>query len=144
MSQDRPVAARVTRRLPAPAEEGFDAWLDPARVRRWMFPAETDELVRVAIDARVGGTYSFVVRRGEDEIEHLGEYLEIDRPGHLAFTWGVADEEGSDRVVVRITPLADGCEVTLTHELHPDWIEFRERTEAAWASMLESLADAVG
>jgi uncharacterized protein YndB with AHSA1/START domain len=31
-------------------------------------------------DARIGGSFSFVVRRQGEEIDHMGTYLEIDRP----------------------------------------------------------------
>ena len=132
------VQARVTRRFNGAPERVFDAWLDPDRVRKWMF--SNDEILHIEIDPRVGGVFSFLVRRGEEEIDHVGEYLEIERPRRLAFTWGVAGEEGSDGVTVELAPLGSGCELTLTHALHPDWSEYAERTEAAWAQMLDLLA----
>jgi uncharacterized protein YndB with AHSA1/START domain len=58
-------ASRVTRRFSAAPERVFDAWLDPEMIGRWMFgPALRDEeVLRIAVDARIGGSFSFVVRR---------------------------------------------------------------------------------
>ncbi len=33
------------------------------------------------------------------------------------------------------------CELTLTHELHPDWADYVDRTEAAWTQMLDVIAE---
>lgn len=138
MTPESPTRVSVTRVLNVPPQRALDAWLDPETIRRWMFPG--DEIVRVAVDARVGGSFSFVVRRNGTEIDHVGEYLELDRPRRLVFTWGVKDEEGSDRVVVDLVAQGTGCELTLTHDLHPDWAEFADRVQAAWSKMLDSLA----
>lgn len=147
MNTEPNVKARVTRRFNASPERVFDAWLDPEMIGKWMFgPAvREEEVVRISLDPRVGGRFSFVVRRQGQEINHVGEYLEIDRPRRLRFTWGVADEEGSDGVTVDIVPLEEsGCELTLTHELHPDWADFAKRAEDAWVKMLDALAATLG
>lgn len=141
-----PLQARVTRRFAAPRERVFDAWLDRELLGRWMFgPAVRDEeIVRLSLDPRVGGRFSFVVRRQGQEIDHVGRYLELDRPRRLVFTWAVAPSAGDgSRVVVEIAPLASGCELTLVHEMVPEWAEYVTRTAAGWASMLEGLAKVV-
>lgn len=147
MNTESHVYARVTRRFDASPERVFDAWLNPEMIGRWMFgPAiREEEVVKIAADARVGGTFSFVVRRQGVEIDHIGEYLEIDRPRRLVFTWAVApDRIDSSRVMVDIVPRGSGCELTLTHQLAPDWADYRSRTEEAWTKMLDSLAATLG
>jgi uncharacterized protein YndB with AHSA1/START domain len=134
--------ATVTRRFKASPERVFDAWLDPEKVMKWMFP--NGDIVRVEIDARVGGSFSFVDRREGEEIDHTGEYLEIDRPRRLVFTWGIPQYSPDfDRVTVEVVPLEAGSEITLTHELHPDWAEYLDRTENAWTIMLEAMTKAL-
>jgi uncharacterized protein YndB with AHSA1/START domain len=143
MSAELPAQARVSRRFEFSAERVFDAWLDPALLGRWMFgPGVRDEaVVRLTTDARVGGRFSFVVRRQGQEIEHVGRYLELERPRRLVFTWAVAPDPGEGSVVtIEITPLARGCELRLVHQLEPQWAEYLGRTEQGWRTMVEALA----
>jgi uncharacterized protein YndB with AHSA1/START domain len=143
------VSVSVTQQFSASAERVFDAWLDPERVRTWMFgPAyrEQEEVVQVSIDARTGGRFSFRVRRQGEEIDHVGSYIIIDRPRNLVFTWGVAGESENDfsLVTIRIVPDASGCELTLTHEMDARWADHADRTRAGWTRMLEVLAGTAG
>ena len=149
MSTKQSVSVEVTHRYSASPERVFDAWLDPEMIDGWMFgPSQRDEeVVRVTVDARVGGTFSFVVRRQGQEIDHVGEYLEIERPRRLSFTWAAAvvgEKPDASRVTVEITPLDDGCELTLMHELHPEWADFADRTRDGWGTILAALEKAVG
>ena len=120
MPVESPITVRVQRAYTHSPERVFDAWLDPALLGRWMFgPAIRDEeIVRLTVDPRVGGKFSFVVRRQGAEIDHVGEYLEIDRPTRLVFTWGTADNlPETSRVTIEIAPRDGGCELTLTHDM---------------------------
>lgn len=138
---DSAVKVRVTRRFTASAERVFDAWLDPSRARQFLFTDAAGEVVRVEIDRRVGGTYVIVDRRVEGDVEHTGEYLELDRPRRLVFTLQVPKYSDTvDRVAIDITPLESGCELTLTHELAPAAEEYASQTEAGWIGILSGLS----
>jgi uncharacterized protein YndB with AHSA1/START domain len=133
---------RVTRRYDAPQERVFDAWLDPDRAGKWLFATPRGQMVRVEIDARVGGSFVFVDRRNGEDIEHTGEYLEIDRPQRLVFTFHVPKySKDSTRVIIDIVPRNGGCELALTHEnVLPD---YSSRTEAGWILILDNLDESL-
>jgi uncharacterized protein YndB with AHSA1/START domain len=133
------VRARVTRRFRASAEDVFDAWLNPDMTRQWFAP-ELGEMTRVEIDARVGGTFWLVQRRGADEAQHTGEYLELDRPRRLVFTWRTPPLTETSRVIVEIAPTGEGCELTLTHEMDRQWAAFVDRAAGAWQKMADAIA----
>src|SRR5262245_5071315 len=135
-----PIKVTVIRRFNNAPERVFDAWLDPEMLAHWMFGSgvRNEVIVRLATDARIDGCFSFLVRRDGQEIDHVGTYLEIERPNRLVFTWGIGEAEAS-RVTVEIVRCEAGCEVKLTHELHPDWADYADRTKAAWQKMLEAL-----
>ena len=141
MSEQEKVTLRVRRRFTASAERVFDAWLDPAKVGTWLFATKTGQIVRVEIDARVGGSFVIVRREGID-IEHVGTYVEIERPRRLGFTFAVPHfSKETTRVSVDITPVGTGCELTLTHEgVLPDWAS---RTESGWKMILDGLDEAL-
>lgn len=132
-------SVRVTRRFEASPERVFDAWLDPKKAAKWLFATPTGQMVRAEVDARVGGTYHFVDRRDGEDIDHTGQYLELDRPRRLVFTLAVPKfSKDSSRVTIDITPLGTGCELTLTHEqIAP---EFLSGAESGWTKILDGLA----
>lgn len=145
---EKEIEVRVARMFEAPAAEVFAAWLDPDAIGKWMFgPALREEQVlRISVDPKVGGQFSFVVLRGGAEIDHLGEYQQIEPPtdsatGRLAFTWSTRDSlPDYSRVAVEVTPSGSGSEVVVTHELHPSWADYAERTKIAWELMTDVLA----
>lgn len=133
-------ALRVTRRFDASAERVFDAWLDPASAGRWLFSADGGEMVKVAIDARAGGHFVFMDCRDGEDVEHVGEYLEIDRPHRLAFTFAVPKYSSAyTQVTIELQHDVDGCVLTLTHAgVLPEW---SERSREGWAMILDHLAE---
>jgi uncharacterized protein YndB with AHSA1/START domain len=144
---EQSLQVRIRRRFDVPAERVFDAWLDPRLIGQWMFgPAlREEEILRIAVDARVGGAFSFLVRREQQALDHVGQYLEIDRPRRLAFSWGIGSaSEAESRVTIDIVPRDAGCELTLIHRMHPKWAEYAGRTEAGWTRMLDVLAATLG
>jgi uncharacterized protein YndB with AHSA1/START domain len=143
LGMSEPVRAVVTKRFAATAERVFGAWLDPDWLGRWMFgPNVRDErIVRLGLEPRVGGKFSFIVERGGKPVDHVGEYLELDRPRRLVFTWATRDSlPETSRVIVEITPLDGECELTLTHEMAPAWAAFADQAADSWRKMLDGLA----
>lgn len=144
MHTDSHVRARVSYHFLASPERVFDAWLDRFLVARWFGPGLGD-MVQIDIEPRIGGMFSFVQRRGDQDVDHVGEYLELERPRRLAFTWAVRpDVTNPSRVVIDIRSLESGCVLTLTHEMSAEWADYVSRTEGAWAKMLAAMAQALG
>ncbi len=141
------VKVRVTRCFDAAPEKVFDAWLDPEHIGSWMFgPSVRDEeIIHLNVDPRIGGKFSFYVRRGDALIDHVGTYRVIDDPRRLAFTWGIAgDSEEESVVTIEIEPTQTGCELTVTHDMDAKWSEYADRTQAGWTTMLNTLAKMLG
>lgn len=139
---NKPVQAVVLHHFSISAEQVFDAWLDPAMLGRWMFgPSVREErIVRLSLDPKLGEKFSFVVERNGTEVDHVGEYLEIDRPHRLSFTWGTRDSlPETSKVTVEIVPHNKGCDVKLTHEMSPKWADFADKAAGSWTRMLDAL-----
>jgi uncharacterized protein YndB with AHSA1/START domain len=134
---------RVSRHIPVAPERAFDAWLNPSVASRWLFATPDGEIVRCDIDPRPGGAFVITDRRGGEDVEHVGTYLEIDRPGRLAFRFGVpkySSEESSVEVTVEAAD--SGADVTIeTRDVPAEW---REQTEQGWRELLGRLEEVLG
>ncbi len=143
MSTETRVTVTVTRHFSEAPQRVFDAWLDPLNAGKWLFATPSGRMVRVEIDARIGGSFMLVDRREGQDVEHTGEYLEIDRPRRLSFTFGVPKfSPESTRVTIDIVASESGCELTLNHEgVLP---EYAGRTETGWSGIFDGLAATLG
>ena len=135
----------VTHSFTAAPERVFDAWLDPAIARRFLFATPTGEMIRAEVDARVGGKFNFVDRRPDmGDVLHTGEYLEIDRPRRLAFTFAVPQfDPDFTTVVIELAPTpGGGCDVTLTQtNVAAEWAD---RSKEGWGMILGWLEGVLG
>ena len=137
-----PVVLTIRRDFAAPPERVFDAWLDPAQARRFLFATPEGEMRTVKIDARVGGRAMIVERREQGDAVHRLQFEVIDRPTRLVFLFAADPAEEGDwtRVSIDIVPTATGCTLTLTHEMDPQWAAYEDQTRSGWTMILDSLA----
>jgi uncharacterized protein YndB with AHSA1/START domain len=134
--------AIAVQKFSVPAQRVYDAILDPAMIARFMFGPllREEEILHIRNDPKVGGEFSYKVRRGADEIDHVGRFLELAPPARIVFTWAIAPEKDGSTVIIDIAPSKDGCTLTLRHEMPPEWADFIDRSRAAWEKMLGVLA----
>ena len=133
----------VTRTIDGPARIVFDAWTDPALVKRWWVPKSVPvPLVSVEMDVRVGGTYRFTFQVDPTTtMAFYGRYLEVDPPSRLVWT---NEEAEGDAVVTTLTLDEDqGRTRLIVHDLYPskDALEaaIESGATAGWAEMLDQL-----
>jgi uncharacterized protein YndB with AHSA1/START domain len=139
---EQSINARVTRRFSASPQRVFDAWLDSRTAGKWLFATARGQIVCVEIDACAGGWFYIVERRDGENVEHIGEYLEIVRPHRLVFTLSVEKYSlDFERVTIVFDPRGTGCELTLTHKTKPD---LARQVSHGWVRMLEELAAVLG
>jgi uncharacterized protein YndB with AHSA1/START domain len=127
-----------------PPQRVYDAILDTSMIARFMFGPllREEEILHIRNEPRVGGAFSYKVRRGESDIDHIGKFLELDPPKRIVFTWSIAGEGDDDPSVVTIdiTPTPGGCSLRLIHEMAEEWADFVDRSRGAWEKMLGVLA----
>jgi uncharacterized protein YndB with AHSA1/START domain len=141
-----PVVLTVTRDFAASPGRVFDAWLDPATARRFLFATPGGEMLTCEIDARVGGRALIVERRATGDARHRLLFEEIDRPHRLVFLFGAdpAPEDEWARVTLTFDAIGTGTRLILTQEMHPKWAAYQERTRQGWTMILATLAGTMG
>jgi uncharacterized protein YndB with AHSA1/START domain len=129
----------IRRVIPVPRETIFAAWLDPATLARFMRPGDITRAT-ADVDARVGGAFRIVMEHGRGDAEHWGEYLTIEPPALLSFTWISANTDLEASVVtIELHERGEGTELILTHRrLPPSKMESHRN---GWAMIVEMLAD---
>lgn len=150
MENDR--ILRLSRRFDASPERVFDAWITPETVRRWLFASPADEAYRAELEPRVGGAWTITARREGVDYTAVGEYLELDRPRRLVFTFAMPQfSPNSDVLTIEIVPEGAGCRLTLTQEGVDIAAELGQLppgveggTAQGWSDMFDLLAAIVG
>jgi uncharacterized protein YndB with AHSA1/START domain len=140
-SEAPPEILVLRRFLPVARERVFAAWLDPVSLAQWMLPGSVTGVL-VEVDPRVGGRFRIVMRHGKGDVEHWGEYLTIEPPSYLSFTWISANTDLRSTVVtIELLGRDGGTELTLTHRrLPPAKVEAHRN---GWTGILEKLAQAL-
>jgi uncharacterized protein YndB with AHSA1/START domain len=129
-------AVEVQTRIAASPETVFDFFVDPNRMMQWMGRS-------VELDPRPGGAFRCDVN---DEAVASGEFVEVDRPSRVVFTWGWEGEDsvvkpGTSRVEVMLEPDGEGTRLRLLHHDLPS-AESAERHGHGWRHYAERLASA--
>jgi uncharacterized protein YndB with AHSA1/START domain len=128
----------VKRRIAAPAQLIFDAWLNPSSLAEWMRPCTSSTRSTVTVDAREGGAFEIVMHIDSGPVRHTGIYQTIDAPRRLVFTWNSPHAGQHDSLVtVEFRPDGQATEVVITHERLPE--ETRSGHTAGWTDILASL-----
>ena len=102
----------------APRDRVFRLLTEPDAVAKWWGPRgfTTPEL---ALDLRVGGRYRLTMQPPEGERFHLsGEFLEVQRPSRLVYTFRWDEPTPDDRetvVTLSLEAVGDATALSLTH-----------------------------
>jgi uncharacterized protein YndB with AHSA1/START domain len=122
----------------------FDAWLNPKMLSRFMRGLPDMSETEVEIDAREGGSFTFIMHLGDEKIPHTGKYLEITRPAKLVFTWASAySVVDNSTVTLHFTKIDDNTsKISLSHVRFIDE-EARSGHEGGWRCVLDRLNEVI-
>jgi uncharacterized protein YndB with AHSA1/START domain len=123
--------------IDATPETVWEFFVDPEKLCRW-------KGMNAQLEPRAGGLYRCEVIPGHTAI---GEYVELDRPRRLVFTWGWDGNDkvppGSSTIEVELAPEGTGTRLHFVHKDLPDaeqvashaggWDHYLPRLEAAAA-----------
>lgn len=125
----------------------YEAWLDPALVRRWMnrnMEAKFDdyEVTDIRIDPVVGGRFFFGGKQRGEPSDAWGYYRDLIPDQRIVFTWFVdesEEKEDNSTVTLEIGPSGSGTRARISHEMDAQWEQYAAQTADAWRGMLEAI-----
>ncbi len=134
----------------------FDAWLNPEMMRKWFFTLEGTNKV-AQNDPQVGGIWEIIDHRDGKDYRAIGEYLEMDPPNKIAFTFKMPQfSESVDTITVELKELQKGCEMTFSQKIivphEENWTEsdiekalgeYHDGSEHGWNLMFMGLKELV-
>ncbi len=134
----RPPSAVVQRVLPAPPHVVYDEWLDTDALAEFMCPAPA-RATTIECEPRIGGRLLIVMVDADAVIQVTGEYLELDRPRRLKFSWKSDHHGGFDSVVtVSLEPYGrEQTLMTIDHALPRHLVDDHQK---GWNQIAERLA----
>ncbi len=134
MEASTETAVRREISIAARPETVWDFFVDPRKAERWMG-------ISALLDPRPGGEYRVEVISGNVA---LGEFVEVDPPHRLVWTWGWTDQSqspvppGSSTIEVELVPEGEGTLLRFTHSGLPD-AEATQKHAHGWDHYLERL-----
>ena len=128
----------VRRVIAAPPDVVYDEWLDPDALAEFICPHPTTP-GPIEVDARLGGRLLITMVNPGSVVKITGEFLELNRPHRLRFTWNTEYGRGFKSVVtVTFEPHGDGqTHMTIEHTRLP--ASFRDDHERGWTLVAEQL-----
>jgi len=135
----------ISRTLPVSAEKIFDRWLIPTFVGKWMFGEHlgNEKVVDLQNEVRPGGTYNYKIKRNGKEILQDGEYLQIDRPKRLSFSWRETAKKNvhKSKVSLSLDPKDGKTKLRLSLQIDQTLEHYADEIKQQWSERLKALAN---
>ena len=132
----------LSRDIKAPIKAVFSAWLNPITLARFMIPGEGVTVPSVENDPQVGGQFTIVMKVGDQELPHSGEYRVIDPFSQIVFTWESARSIDGSLVSLNFSEIDGGTRIELTQVKFFDE-EARNDHNNGWSRILQTLDQAL-
>jgi uncharacterized protein YndB with AHSA1/START domain len=130
---------QIRRTFNASRERVYNAWTKLDEIARWFAPTDDFETIVDQLDVREGGTYRIIMRRPDGNHTVTGQYLQVQPPAKLVYTWRWEEKTPSDvsQVTIEFNQRDDGTEVVLTQRL----VDEKDRNDHAkgWGQCLDRL-----
>jgi len=139
----KPATFSLNKTIGASAQRVFDQWLIPVFLEEWLFGAHTggEKVVNLQNTVRKGGEFDYQVTRQGQDVHYIGDYLELDIPKRLAFTWGEKSAAVEPlQITVQFSEDGDKTRIKLQGRIPADRAADRDDIKALWTARCAALA----
>ena len=130
----------INRHFPADRDTVFSAWTTAEALTQWFAPSNDSKTVVLELDVRVGGRYRIEMHEPDGIHTVYGEYVSIDAPEKIVFTWAWegSDDDTPMLVTVELREEKGGTAMSLLHEKLPSE-HLRDLHNEGWNGCLSRL-----
>jgi uncharacterized protein YndB with AHSA1/START domain len=126
----------ITRTFAASPERVWQAFTQQDALTAWFWPHLA---AVVEVDLRVGGGYRITATKGPtDDFGVSGEYVSLEPPHRLAFTWRWHGEPEETLVTIELAATGDETRMTLVHERFATEVT-RDEHAQGWRDCLDRM-----
>jgi uncharacterized protein YndB with AHSA1/START domain len=138
-----PAVLEMIRRIRTTREKAFEAWTNPAQLKKWFAVSEGFTTPIAEVELKVGGRYRLGMKAPGDNplLVVGGVYREIVNPERLVFTWqweSADPNEPETLVTVEFHELDGVTEVRLRHEFFENMAQ-RDKHDEGWTGCFDQL-----
>jgi uncharacterized protein YndB with AHSA1/START domain len=139
------LALNMTRVLPARRALVFKALTDPGELAKWWGPKGFTS-PSVVVDLRAGGAYRIAMQPPDGDLFHLtGEFLEVEPPARVAYTFRWEDPDPDDQetvVALSLRDLGESTELVITQRTFATEAR-RALHDQGWTDCLDRLHELI-
>lgn len=133
----------LTRRIRAPRERVYAAFVEPQLMKKWMSPHGMTA-AEASADARVGGKLRIVIESTDARFVAYGEYRELVPPERIVYTWNWEGAHAMPSETIVTVTLTERDGVTEVRMDHTGFVDEAIRDDHAngWAGCYDKLVEA--
>ena len=121
-----------------------DHWLIPVFVGEWMFGprVQAEKVISLDNTVRKNGEFDFKVHRRGNEVTHHGEYLELNIPNRLVFSWTESTyPDAQCQLTVQFSEESGKTRLKLNVQLPAELSADKDKINKQWAARCKALAE---
>ena len=134
----------ISKTINGSQQQVCDHWLIPVFVGEWMFgpKVQAEKIIKLDNTVRKKGEFDYRVNRRGKEIIHNGEYLELNIPNKLAFTWRESTHPKAEcNITVQFAEEANKTKLKLNIRLPAELSANKEKIKSTWSNRCKALAE---
>lgn len=134
----------ISKTINASAQQVCDHWLIPVLVGTWMFgpKVQAEKILQLDNTVRKEGEFDFCVHRRGKEVSHSGNYLELNIPNKISFSWVESTyPEAECQISVQFSEDAGKTKMKMNMRLPGELADEKDKLKRTWSNRCKVLAE---
>ncbi len=139
-----PTSFSLTKTINGQQQKVCDHWLIPVFVGEWMFgpKVQAEKILKLENTVRKDGEFNYLIHRRGQEVNHRGEYTELNIPSKLAFSWTESTHPDAEcQISVQFLADADKTKLKMNVKIPAQLSADKAKIKKQWSARCKALAE---